>query len=82
LREVERFSKRPFMIVETGAEPGWARTVALESLFRGVANDRRMLGFVYFNQHGRRSWSIDGDPLALATYRKLSKRLKYGFAVR
>jgi hypothetical protein len=80
--EVARFSKRPFLIVETGAERGWARATAMENLFRGVAKDRRTLGFVYFNQRGSRHWEIDGDRQALAIYRELSNRLPYGFAVR
>jgi hypothetical protein len=82
MAEVGRFAKRPFLIVETGAERGWARNSAMESLFRGVAKDRRMLGFVYFNQRGSKHWEINGDRRALATYRELSNSLPYGFAVR
>jgi mannan endo-1,4-beta-mannosidase len=82
MREVEQFTGRPFLIVETGVEPGPLRNVALRNLIRGVARDRRMLGFVYFNQEGSGQWGLDGDRSALGVYATTSKRLPYGFVVR
>jgi hypothetical protein len=81
MREVQQFSSRPFLIVETGAEQGPARTTALASLFHGVARDPRMLGFVYFNQAGSANWELEGDAPALATYRTLSSSLPFGFVL-
>lgn len=81
MKEVQRFSKRPFLIVETGVERGEFRSAALKSLLRGVANDSRMLGMVYFNQRGSRDWLLDGDSAALTTFASLTKSLDYGFRV-
>lgn len=82
MKEIQRFSKRPFLIVETGVERGPHRPAALKSLLRGVAKDSRMLGLVYFNQRGSRDWLLDGDPAALATFAALAESLDYGFTVR
>jgi mannan endo-1,4-beta-mannosidase len=82
MAEVRRFTKRPFLIVETGAEPGPGRDRALRDLFVSVARDERMLGFVYFHQEGTKRWEIDDDPSATATYRRQARALPYGFDVR
>jgi mannan endo-1,4-beta-mannosidase len=82
MKEVQRFSKRPFLIVETGVERGPFRVAALKSLLRGVAGDSRMLGLVYFNQRGSRDWLLDGDSAALAAFAVAAESLDYGFTVR
>ena len=83
LREIDRFTDRPYIIVETGAEAGWAkRRHALESLFHGVAADDRMIGFVYFDQPGSRQWQLTGDRAALRLYAAEARKLPFGFRVR
>lgn len=81
MQEVQRFSKRPFLIVETGVERSPTRLTSLKSLFQGVAADSRMLGFVYFNQPGSRDWLIDGDQAALLAFGTYFKALDFGFRV-
>lgn len=82
-REIDSFTNRPYLIVETGVERGWSGSHrALKSLFKGVADDDRVVGFVYFNQIGSRQWQLSGDSAALAIYSKSARRLQYGFTVR
>lgn len=81
IRAIRTFTRRPFLIVETGAEPGPGRARAVRDLFDSVARDARMLGFVYFNQRGTKRWEIDDDPGVAAVYRSRSKALPYGFRV-
>ena len=81
MAEVGRFTARPFLIVETGAEPGPARTRQIRDLFTSVARDDRMLGFVYFHQRGSKRWEIDDDPAAVAVYRREARSHRYGFRV-
>ena len=53
----------------------------MRDLFDSVARDKRVLGFVYFNQKGTKRWEIDDDPGVAAVYRSRAKSLPYGFTV-
>jgi mannan endo-1,4-beta-mannosidase len=79
LREVGRFTRKPALIVETGAEPGTLRARAVRDLIGSVAADRDVVGFVYFNQRGSGDWVIDQDPPALAVLRGHPQRDRFRF---
>jgi hypothetical protein len=81
MRDIRKFTELPFLIVETGAEPGAGRARAVRDLFDSVARDERVLGFVYFNQKGTKRWEIDDDPGVTAVYRSRARSLPYGFTV-
>jgi hypothetical protein len=82
MRQIRKFTKLPFLIVETGSEPGSMRTRAVEDLFTNVAEARDVIGFVYFNQKGSGDWRLDFDDDALAEYRQQAGSLGFGFPVR
>jgi mannan endo-1,4-beta-mannosidase len=82
MQQVRTFTKKPFLIVETGSEPGTMRTKAVNELFTACANGKDILGFVYFNQKGSGDWSLDGDPSALAAYRVKARTLPFGFPIK
>jgi mannan endo-1,4-beta-mannosidase len=82
MAEIRRFTTRPFIIVETGAEAGSNRLRSMDDLFTSVANDPTVLGFVYFNQRGSKNWAIDNDPAALNLFRQRATTLPYGFVVK
>lgn len=79
---VRAFTKKPFIIVETGAEPGIDRGLWIRDMMRGVAADNQMLGFVYFNQNGSARWKINADSAAVSSLRKQAANDVYGFTVR
>jgi mannan endo-1,4-beta-mannosidase len=81
-RQVRTFTDKPFLIVETGAEPGDSRPEWIRELTGGVADDDDMLGFVYFNQNGSARWKIDQDGAAIGALRKGGAKKVYGFTVR
>jgi beta-mannanase len=81
ITEVKKISDKPILIVETGAEPGSMRARAVKDLFTSVASDPNVIGFVYFNQKGSASWSIDSDVPALKVYRTHRDRDSFGFKV-
>jgi mannan endo-1,4-beta-mannosidase len=81
MKQVRGFTKRPFLIVETGSEPGSMRARVVADLFASVAKASDIIGFVYFNQKGSGDWSIDSDRPAIATYRSKVKSLPFGFTV-
>jgi hypothetical protein len=79
MAEVNRFARKPFLIVETGAEPGSFRTRAVRDLIGSVGSKRNVIGFVYFNQRGSGDWVIDQDPAALAVFRDHPQRTKFAY---
>lgn len=81
-RQVRTFTDRPFMIMETAAEPGSSRPDWIEDLFLGVAKDPEVIGFVFFNNDGSAKWNIDRDRAAIAEFRKRARNTTYGFAVK
>jgi mannan endo-1,4-beta-mannosidase len=81
-KQVRKFTDKPFLIVETGAEPGDSRPEWIGELTGGVAEDDDMLGFVYFNQNGSARWKIDQDSAAIRALRKGGAKKVYGFTVR
>ncbi|MGA5301857.1 glycoside hydrolase family 26 protein [Nucisporomicrobium flavum] len=81
-RAVRRFTDKPFLIVETGGEPGSERPGWIRDLARGVARDDDMLGFVYFNQNGSARWKIDADSAAQQAMRDRVDNKTFGFTVR
>lgn len=82
IREVQAFTTKPFLIVETGSEPGSLRARAVNDLLSSVATTPHLLGFVYFNQKGSGDWVLDSDTAAVATYRNRANSLGFGFPVK
>jgi mannan endo-1,4-beta-mannosidase len=80
MKEVGRFTRKPFLIVETAVEPGSLRARAVRDLIGSVASRRNVVGFVYFNQRGSDDWVIDQDRPALAVFRTHPQRGMFGFA--
>jgi Glycosyl hydrolase family 26 len=78
---VRRFTKKPILIVETGAEPDSARPDEIANLFSGVARNSGLIGFVWFDNHGTGGWRIDGDGPSVAAFRRAAKASEFGFDV-
>ncbi|MFD3455756.1 glycoside hydrolase family 26 protein [Streptomyces sp. NPDC058691] len=82
MRQVRTFSKKPFIILETAAEPGERRRADVRNLFQGVTSDDDLLGFVWFDYHKRADWRLKVSPLALAEFKRLASDDLFGFDVR
>lgn len=82
MKAIRKFTKKPFLIVETGTESGSNRSGWLRSLIRGVATDPNMVGFVYFDQNGSGNWRIDGDSSAVSAFRRAVGVATIGFTVK
>jgi mannan endo-1,4-beta-mannosidase len=82
LKQIRQFTEKPYLIVETGAEPGSARPDWIREIIRGTVADDESLGFVYFNQNGSAKWKIDEDSVAVAALRKGVATKAIGFEVR
>jgi mannan endo-1,4-beta-mannosidase len=82
ITDVQRFTRKPFLIVETGVEPGSIRAHAVTDLFTSIAARPDVVGFVYFNQRGSGNWVLDTDAPALAVFHSHPQRSQFGFPVR
>jgi hypothetical protein len=76
---IRKFTGKPILILETGAEDGWRKRKDIADLFRGVAASRDVIGFNWFNYDKRADWRIDSDPSILAQFRKYAKNDRFGF---
>jgi hypothetical protein len=76
---VRKFTRKPILIVETGAEDGRRKRRDIADLFRGVAASPDVIGFNWFNYDKRADWRIDSDPTALAQFKKYAKNDLFGF---
>lgn len=81
ITEVQAFTNKPFLIVETGSESGPMRPKAISDLFASVAAAPHVIGFIYVNQNGSGDWQIDSDPASMDAFRKQAKSPQFGFTV-
>ncbi|MEJ8639741.1 glycoside hydrolase family 26 protein [Streptomyces achmelvichensis] len=83
LTEIDRFSREPRILLETGAMPGRHRKGDLRALFNGVTAARSIVGFAWFDHHkSRADWRLATNPQDVAEFRRLAANDLYGFDVR
>ncbi|MFF5175474.1 glycoside hydrolase family 26 protein [Micromonospora sp. NPDC000089] len=82
ISQVRAFTRRPLLIVETGAEPGSRRPGQITDLLTNVARRKDMVGVAYFDINGSGKWNIDRDAAALRAFRRAAARDVFGFDVR
>ncbi|WP_173076959.1 glycoside hydrolase family 26 protein [Phytohabitans rumicis] len=81
MKQIRAFTKRPFLIVETAAEPGSSRPAQIADLFEGIADRPDVLGLVWFNNDGSGKWNIDRDAASMRSFRDEAKSAAFGFRV-
>ncbi|GCB45844.1 glycoside hydrolase family 26 protein [Streptomyces sp. NL15-2K] len=82
LTEIRRFSRKPFIVAETGVEAGERKPAEITDLFAGVRARDDVLGLVWFNLKKEADWRIDSGPLSLAAFREAAADDSFGFDVR
>jgi hypothetical protein len=84
--EVRGFTKKPFLLAETGASPSSEKPAEIESLFAGVQDHSDVLGFVWFDYdktgQNEADWMIDSDATSASTFARLAKGSDWGFTVK
>ena len=70
INQIRAFTKRPQIIMETGASPDSGRPRAIANLFQGVEKTPGLLGLIYFDydKTSVHDWYINNDPSALAAF--------------
>jgi hypothetical protein len=71
ISQVRAFTKRPLIIIETGANPVSGRPRAIANLFQGAAKTPGLIGLIYFdyNKTTVHDWYINNDPPALSAFK-------------
>lgn len=71
INQIRAFTKRPQIIMETGASPTSGRPRAIASIFQGAVNTPGLLGLIYFDfdKTSVHNWYINNDPPALAAFK-------------
>ncbi|MFE1230656.1 glycoside hydrolase family 26 protein [Streptomyces sp. NPDC059442] len=82
LAEVQRFSHKPRLLLETGAMPGLHRKNDVRALFDGVTAAPDIIGFAWFDRRARADWRLAVSADGVAEFRRLAANDLYGFDVR
>jgi mannan endo-1,4-beta-mannosidase len=80
--EVRTFSQKPFLIAETGSQPGSRKPADIADLFAGVVGNTDVIGFIWFNIAKESDWRVDTSADALAAFRQGAADSRFGFDVR
>ncbi|PKK12727.1 glycoside hydrolase family 26 protein [Thermomonospora sp. CIF 1] len=79
MRQVRRFSDKPFIITETASQPGPRRVRDVADLLKGVASSRDVIGFIWFNYRKRADWRLPARSPELLTFRRYVAADIFGF---
>ncbi len=82
MREIQKFTKKPFVLSEVSSELTVGRAASVANLFQGVASRSQVLGFIWFDYVKRADWRIESTPAALAEFRKEAGSGLFGFNVK
>ncbi|MEY9965991.1 mannan endo-1,4-beta-mannosidase [Streptacidiphilus sp. MAP12-16] len=82
MRQVQGFTKKPFLISETASQQGKRRLADVDDLFNGVQANSNVLGFIWFDIVKRADWRIEITPTALADFKKRASKPLFGFDIR
>jgi len=81
ISSVRKFTKKPILIVETGAESGSSRPTEITDLFHGVTHTPGFIGFIWFDNRGSGSWRIDADRASVTAFKRGARSSEFGYDV-
>jgi mannan endo-1,4-beta-mannosidase len=85
MNQVRGFTRKPFLLAETGASPSTRKPTEIANLFAGVEAHADVLGFIWFDYDksgtNEANWKFDSDPLSGSTFAQLAKGSDWGFPV-
>jgi hypothetical protein len=69
IQSVRRLTRDPLILTEVAVYPNPQSAAQVQDLFRSAAG-YHVKAVIWFNQDRERAWSLQGDPAALAAFRK------------
>ncbi|MGW0204597.1 glycoside hydrolase family 26 protein [Streptomyces sp. NPDC003233] len=76
-REIRTFTRRPFLLAETGAQPGPRKSAQITGLLRTVASRTDVVGFIWFDLNKETDWRVDSSSETLAAFRRAARNPRY-----
>ena len=75
LTQFRAFARKLVLITETGVPPGPRQAARITRLF-AATYAAGLAGLIWFDASARQRWRIDGDPSALAAFRRATRSRK------
>lgn len=82
LNQVRTFTQKPWIIAETGSEPGARKPSDIYNLAANVMKRPDCLGFIWFNLNKEVDWRIESDPQSQNAFKQAVGDGRYSFDVR
>ena len=76
-RQIRTFTRRPFLLAETGAQPGPNKTTQITELLKTVATRGDIVGFIWFDLDKETDWRVDSSPDTLAAFKQAARNDRY-----
>jgi beta-mannanase len=75
--QIRSFTKRPFLLAETGSQPSPRKPTQITELLSTVAQRPDVVGFIWFDLDKETDWRVDSSPAALAAFRAGARNHRY-----
>ncbi|MFF8772725.1 glycoside hydrolase family 26 protein [Kitasatospora sp. NPDC015120] len=82
LNQIRTFTDKPWIIAETGSEPGTRKVSDIYNLAANVIKRPDCLGFIWFNLNKEVDWRIEGDPQSQNAFKQAVSDGRYSFDVK
>ncbi|MFJ2723771.1 glycoside hydrolase family 26 protein [Streptomyces collinus] len=76
-RQIRTFTRRPFLLAETGAQPTPRKSAQITELLKTVAAGGDIVGFIWFDLDKETDWRVDSSTETLAAFRRAARNPRY-----
>jgi mannan endo-1,4-beta-mannosidase len=81
LLDIREFTNKPFIIAETGVEPGANQVSSVNALFNAVRTHDDILGFVWYDYDRQGDWRLENRPDVQSAFKSDASTKLFGFDV-
>ncbi|MEO5873753.1 MAG: beta-mannanase, partial [Streptosporangiaceae bacterium] len=83
MREVRKFTRKPFILAETGSQEGPSKIADLQDMFRTTLTNKNIIGLLWFDyfkqKEENKDWRVDSTPQTLQAFRTAAADPRMGF---
>ena len=81
-KEVRKFTKKPFLLAETGAQPSPRKSAQVTELLKTVADTPDVVGFIWFDLNKETDWRVNSSQDVLSAFREGATNTRYDLDLR